>query len=304
MSTPPEATAAAPLDAPSSPTAAPRKVVEARDIGVCYHVANPQAESRGLAGRWFKPRQPFWALKNVSFHVEHGSMFYIIGRNGAGKTTLLRVLAETLEPDAGELSFVGKVTAFLSMGLGFNQELTGKDNMELALTLMGVDRATFPERREEIDAFTQLGPFLEMPIKTYSAGMRARLGFAIATSIEPEVLIMDEVINAGDEQFRDAARVRLESMLGKARAIIIATHSLRQVRDQAHAAMWIEAGRVQGFGDPNDIVDAYQGFVKAVRQDPFYDAKARAARFAGEEPPIPTRSAAEIASSGPSPEYD
>ncbi|MEM9752484.1 MAG: ATP-binding cassette domain-containing protein [Planctomycetota bacterium] len=272
-----EATAAA--DAP--------KVVEARGIGVCFNVANPRGPSRGLAGRWFKSRQPYWALRDVSFHVEHGSMFHIIGRNGAGKTTLLRVLAETLEPDAGEISFAGKVTAFLSMGLGFNQELTGHDNLELALTLMGVDRATFPERREEIDAFTQLGPFLEMPIKTYSAGMRARLGFAIATSIEPEVLIMDEVINAGDEQFREAAKKRLESMLGKARAIIIATHSLRQVRDQGHAAMWIEAGRVQAFGDPNEIVDQYQSFVKAIRQDPFYDAKARAARFAGYEPPAP-----------------
>ncbi|MEM7576696.1 MAG: ABC transporter ATP-binding protein [Planctomycetota bacterium] len=286
MSTAPSPLISAQPGAPN--TGAPRKVVEARGIGVCFKVAHTQAASRSFARRWLKPRQPFWALRDVSFHVEHGAMFYIIGRNGAGKTTLLRVLAETLEPDAGAISFVGKVTAFLSMGLGFNQELTGKDNLELALTLMGVDRATFPERREEIDAFTQLGPFLEMPIKTYSAGMRARLGFAIATSIEPEILIMDEVINAGDEQFREAAQKRLHSMLGKARAIIIATHSLRQVREQAHAAMWIEAGRVQGFGAPNEIVSSYQAFVKAVRQDPFYDAKARAARFAGKAPPIPT----------------
>ncbi|MEM8782844.1 MAG: ABC transporter ATP-binding protein [Planctomycetota bacterium] len=265
----------------------PPPVVRAEGVGVCFRVANPQAAGRGIAGRWLKPRQPFWALRDVSFEVPHGSMFFIIGRNGAGKTTLLRVLAETLEPDAGTLSFTGKVTAFLSMGLGFNPELTGKDNLEMALTLMGVDRATFPERRAEIDDFTKLGPFLDMPIKTYSAGMRARLGFAIATSVEPEVLIMDEVINAGDEQFREAARKRLQTMLGKARAIIVATHGLRQVTDQGHAAMWIEAGRVQACGKTEEVVTTYRRFVKAVRNDPFYDARARAARFAGESPPIP-----------------
>ncbi len=275
------------ISSPELETRTQPAVVKAEGVGVRFQVANPQAETRGIAGRWRKPRRPFWALKDVTFQVDHGQMFFIIGRNGAGKTTLLRVLAETLEPDAGTLSFTGKVTAFLSMGLGFNQELTGKDNLELALTLMGVDRATFPERRMEIDAFTQLGPFLDMPVKSYSAGMRARLGFAIATSVHPEVLIMDEVINAGDEQFREAARLRLQSMLGKARAIIIATHQMKQVVDQGQRAMWIEAGRVQALGEPREVVKSYREFIQAVRNDPFYDTRARTARFAGEAPPPP-----------------
>lgn len=270
---------------PAAVDAAP--VIEAQGVGVCFRVTDGQSHKSDLITRWVKPRKPFWALRDVSFQVNHGEMFFIIGRNGAGKTTLLKVLAETLLPDAGTLRFRGAVTAFLSMGMGFQAELSGHDNLELALTLMGVPRGEFPEKREEIDSFTQLGPFLDMPIKTYSAGMKARLGFAIATSIQPEVLIMDEVINAGDEQFREAAKTRLSVMLDTARAIVVATHNMNQVLEQGHRAMWIEAGQVQAVGEPRIVVQQYREFIKAVRNDPFYDLKARQSRFAAEALPQP-----------------
>ncbi len=262
-------------------------VIEVESVGVCYRVADGQTHKSDLITRLFKPKQPFWALRDVTFTVRHGEMFFIIGRNGAGKTTLLKLLAETLLPDAGTLRFYGEITAFLSMGLGFQAELSGQDNLELSLTLMGVPQSAFPKMREEILEFTQLGPFLDMPVKTYSAGMKARLGFAIATCIEPEVLIMDEVINAGDEQFREAASQRLDRMLGKARAIIIATHNLHQAATQAQRVMWIESGHVMAIGDPAEVVEQYRAFIVAVRNDPFYDANARQARFAGEPPPLP-----------------
>ncbi len=261
-------------------------VIEADGVGVCYRVSDGQHKS-DLITRCLRRRQPFWALRDVSFSVGHGEMFFIIGRNGAGKTTLLKLLAETLLPDAGTLRFAGDVTAFLSMGLGFQSELSGHDNLELSLTLMGVPRGDIPDKREEIRDFTQLGPFLDMPIKTYSAGMKARLGFAIATCIQPEVLIMDEVINAGDEQFRDAAKQRLAAMLGNARAIIVATHNMQQVLEQGHRAMWIESGRVQALGDAADVVQKYRRFIQQVRNDPFYDLRAREARFAGDAIPSP-----------------
>lgn len=272
----------------------PEPVVQAEDLGVCFRVADGSS-GKGIASRWAIPRKPFWALRDVSFTVNHGEMFFVLGRNGAGKTTLLRVLAETLEPDTGTLRFAGNVTAFISMGLGFQNDLSGKDNLEFALTLMGVDRDEFPERRAEIDAFTKLGPFLDMPVNTYSAGMRARLGFAIATSVEPEVLIMDEVISAGDEQFREAAQKRLEAMLGKARAIIVATHNLNRVLEQGSRAMWIEAGRVQATGDPHHVVHHYYEFVKALNNDPFYDAKARLSRFNDEPVELPQSVATDVA---------
>ncbi len=267
-------------------------VIEAEGLGVCYRVSDGPGHKSDLWTRFVQPRRPFWALRDVSFTVDPGEMFFVIGRNGAGKTTLLKLLAETLLPDAGELRFRGEVTAFLSMGLGFQPDLSGQDNLELALTLMGVPRRDFPAKREGVLEFTQLGPFLDMPVKTYSAGMKARLGFAIATCVEPEILIMDEVINAGDEQFREAANTRLESMLGKARAIIVATHNLHQALDRAQRVMWIESGRVMALGDPAEVVEQYRRFVIAVRNDPFYDHKARQSRFTGDALPTPGEPAA------------
>ena len=147
-------------------------------------------------------------------------------------------------PDAGEVRLRGATTAFLSMGLGFRPDLTGYENMEMGLTLIGVPSREFAEKRRSVEQFTQLGRFLDVPTSTYSAGMRARLAFAIATCVEPEILIMDEAIGAGDEQFREAADERLKHLMTKARAIIVCTHSLPKVKDQATRVMWIEGGRV------------------------------------------------------------
>lgn len=259
-------------------------VISAEGIGVQYRVATEITSRRAaLAARFGGGRVPFWALRDVSFTVGHGEMFFIIGRNGAGKTTLLKVLAETLIPDAGVLRFRGEVTAFLSMGLGFQPDLSAIENMELALTLMGVPASDFAHLRREIEAFTQLGPFMAMPVSSFSAGMKARLGFAIATCVEPDILIMDEVINAGDEQFRDAAKKRLAEMLGKARAIIVATHNMQQVLDTGHRAMWIESGKICAIGDPKTVVDQYHAFVRKVQNDPLYDHKTRQQRFDAED---------------------
>ena len=310
MSADATATASVSSDAPDAPDAAPARqapthsapthpprarpgnaetVIAVRNVSVRYQVTPPDSEHRSdLVSRFLRPKAPFHALRDVDLDIARGEMFYFVGRNGAGKTTLLKVLAQTLIPDSGTVTYRGEVTSFLSMGLGFQPELTGNQNLRLALTLMGVRPGEIPELREQINDFTQLGAFMAMPVKTYSAGMKARLGFAIATSLKPDILVMDEVLNTGDAQFRVAAKKRLEGMMSHARAIIIATHNLSQAAEGGHRAAWIEAGRVRSVGVGRDVVKEYQAFIAEVQADPFYDLRAQKGRFEGQaEAPLP-----------------
>lgn len=255
-------------------------VIEARGIGVRFSIYGRRQSTKKRVINWLlRPKRSFWALRDVSFSINHGEIFYIIGRNGAGKTTLLKVMAETLFPNAGQLTIWGEVTAFLSMGLGFRMDLSGSDNMEVALQFLGVPGGRIPELRKEIAEFTQLGDFLEMPVKHYSSGMKARLGFAIATSVDPEILLMDEVISAGDEEFRGRCQERLDQMLSKAKAVVICTHNLPNAEAMGTRVMWIEQGEIRAIGDPKEVVNEYRRFIRAVREDPFYDLKAREGRL-------------------------
>ena len=278
-----------PIDpaAPDTP-----RVIEARGVSVRYQVTPPDATHKSdLVSRFLRPKRPYYALRGLDLDVHHGEMMFLIGRNGAGKTTTLKVLSETLVPDEGEVRFRGRTSAFLSMGLGFQHDLSGNQNLAMALMLMGVPRSEIPDRRADINAFTQLGSFMDMPVRTYSAGMRARLGFAIATAIEPDILIMDEIINAGDAQFREAAAERLDGMLSKAKAIIVATHNLHQVDRADRRTAWIEAGVLRAIGPGDQVLAAYRQFIAAIQNDPAYDLRSRRDRFARAPAPPGNRSA-------------
>ncbi|MEM7680337.1 MAG: ABC transporter ATP-binding protein [Planctomycetota bacterium] len=280
---PAEASADDPSTSQAAGHADPAKhaVVSAEGLGVRYTLygLGQRRHRIELVNRLMRQRRYFWALRDVSFQVNANESFFVIGRNGAGKSTLLRVLADTLLPDAGEVRVRGNLTGFLSMGLGFQPDLSGYENIALALTLMKAPRVEHAERIRDIEAFTQLGEFLKAPVATYSAGMKARLGFAIATTLEPDILIMDEIINAGDEQFREAARTRLQAMTAKARGVIVCTHNLPQVLELAQRVMWIEGGRVQAIGDPAEVVREYRQFAKAVKADPTHDLRVQQERI-------------------------
>jgi len=215
----------------------------------------------------------FWALKDVNFVLKKGDVLCIIGRNGAGKTTLLKVLAQIIFPDCGMISINGDVSAFLSMGLGFQGELSGYDNINLSLSFMGFHRDQIEEVVPDIEEFSRLGKYLYAPVKVYSAGMKARLAFSIATSVNPDILIMDEVINAGDEEFRQRCATRISEFMDTARAIVIATHNMQQALNLASKIMWIEKGKIQFLGDPAEGVKLYEDFISKIRNDPFYDIK-------------------------------
>ena len=210
----------------------------------------------------------FWALRNVSFSVAHGESLGVIGPNGAGKSTLLQVLAGILTPSEGAVQVDGHISSLLTLGVGFDQELSGIDNIRLAGAFMGMPHRVVEERLESIVEYAELGQFIDAPIKTYSSGMRARLGFAIATSVDPDILLLDEVLSTGDAAFREKSKQRVLELVGGAKAIVLVTHDMGWVTEYCTRAMLIEKGRIVLMGDPEDVV--------AVHRDRLAERKAAA----------------------------
>jgi ABC-2 type transport system ATP-binding protein len=198
--------------------------------------------------------EDFWALRNVSFSIANGESVGVIGPNGAGKSTLLQVLAGILTPSEGMVSVEGHISSLLTLGVGFDQELSGTDNIRLAGAFMGMPHKAVEERLEEIIEYAELGQFIDAPIKTYSAGMRARLGFAIATSVDPDILLLDEVLATGDAAFREKSKQRVLELVKGAKAIMLVTHDMQWVKDYCNRAILLEHGRVFLMDTPDEVV--------------------------------------------------
>jgi ABC-2 type transport system ATP-binding protein len=202
--------------------------------------------------------QSFWALREVSFRLMPGESLAIIGPNGAGKSTLLMTLAGIILPSEGSLDVRGKVSGLLQLGAGFDQELSGGDNIMLAGAFLGIDDREMDRRAPAIIDFADIGQFIDAPLKTYSAGMRARLGFSIATAVDPDILLLDEVLATGDEVFRVKSRARVLELARAARAIVLVTHDMSWVTEFCNRAMLIEHGQVIAQGEPADIVHIHE----------------------------------------------
>jgi ABC-type polysaccharide/polyol phosphate transport system ATPase subunit len=200
----------------------------------------------------------FWALRNVSFAVRHGESLGIIGPNGAGKSTLLQVLAGILTPSEGDVALNGHISSLLTLGVGFDEDLTGTDNIRLAGAFMGIDHKVVEEKLPGIVNYADLGEFIDAPIKTYSSGMRARLGFSIATSVEPDILLLDEVLSTGDAAFREKSKQRVGELVQEAKAIVLVTHDMNWVLEYCNRAMLIEKGHIVAEGSPADVVREHQ----------------------------------------------
>jgi ABC-2 type transport system ATP-binding protein len=200
----------------------------------------------------------FWALHDVTFHVEQGESLGVIGPNGAGKSTLLQVLAGIITPSAGVVEVDGHVSSLLSLGAGFDSDLSGRDNIRLAGAFMGLPHAIVEERLPAMVAFADLGEFIDAPIKTYSSGMKARLGFAIATSVNPDILLLDEVLATGDAAFREKSKARVLELVKEAKAIVLVTHDMSWVSEYCNKAMLLEKGRIVAVGSPADVVAIHQ----------------------------------------------
>jgi ABC-type polysaccharide/polyol phosphate transport system ATPase subunit len=198
------------------------------------------------------------ALKDISLELRDGDRVGLIGRNGAGKSTLLRVLSGIYEPPSGRILIEGKIASLLDMQLGMDPEASGYDNIIMRGLFLGLSRQEIEARIPEIEDFTELGPHLALPLRTYSSGMGLRLAFAISTCVEPEILLLDEVIGAGDAHFMAKAQQRLDELMGRARILVMASHATPSVLEMCNKVLLLHEGRIAMFGPPAEVVDAYE----------------------------------------------
>ena len=204
----------------------------------------------------------FWALRDISFAVEKGERLGVLGFNGAGKSTLLKVIAGVMKPTAGTVEIKGVIAPLLELGAGFDMNYSGRENIFLYGATMGYSRAYIKERYDEILEFSELQKFIDAPVKNYSSGMRARLGFSIATAVEPEVLIVDEVLSVGDAKFRNKSERKIQAMFNKGVTVLFVSHNTAQVRKLCDKAILLDKGKIIAQGMADEVCDVYDKMVK------------------------------------------
>ena len=202
--------------------------------------------------------EEFSALNDVSFEVKRGEILGIIGRNGAGKSTLLKVISGIYKPSSGKVVTAGRVAPMLELGSGFDMELSGYDNIFLNGAILGFSEEFLKSKYDEIVAFSELGGFIDMPLKTYSSGMLARLAFSVATVIEPEILIVDEILAVGDAAFQEKSRARMLELMSGGTTVLFVSHSLQQIREMCDRVIWLEHGAVKMIGETNAVSRVYE----------------------------------------------
>jgi ABC-type polysaccharide/polyol phosphate transport system ATPase subunit len=203
------------------------------------------------------PEASVEALKDVSFAVDSGEAFGVIGRNGSGKSTLLKIITGILKPTRGTVDVNGRVAALIELGAGFHPEITGRENIVINGIMLGLTRREIEQRFDSIVEFSGIGPFLDQPVKTYSSGMYVRLGFAVAVHVDPDILIIDEVLAVGDEEFSAKCIAKIQEMKYRGVTLVFVTHQLDQVRNLCDRALWLDHGQVEAIGDPVRVVDHY-----------------------------------------------
>lgn len=239
-------------------------VLDVRGLGVRYDLrlttrTTLKASLVGSIGRLRgQAANHFWALRGVDLEVRHGDSLGVIGPNGAGKSTLLLALAGILEPSEGSVQVNGRVSTLLTLGAGFEMDLTGRENIDLVAAFLGIDKQVMRELTPGIIEFADIGPFLDAPVKTYSTGMRARLGFSIATAVAPDVLLLDEVLGTGDHIFRQRSQHRIHELMAEAKAVVIVTHDLDAIAEYCTRAMLMEQGTVIFQGAPDETAAFYR----------------------------------------------
>jgi len=222
-----------------------------------------RSAAAGLFKRKDNSKETFWALKDVSFDVEQGDVIGIIGRNGAGKSTLLKVLSKITQPTEGRIEINGRVASLLEVGTGFHPELTGRENIYLNGTLLGMTRKEVAEKLDEIVEFSGVRKFIDTPVKRYSSGMYVRLAFSVAAHLEPEILIIDEVLAVGDAEFQKKCLGKMKDVAGEGRTVIFVSHDLAAVENLCHKVVFLEEGKVVAMGPTKEMIDLYMNSGKS-----------------------------------------
>jgi lipopolysaccharide transport system ATP-binding protein len=207
--------------------------------------------------------EEFQALKNVSLQIRKGEVFGIIGRNGAGKSTLLKVISRVLKPQSGRVIVKGRIAPLLELGAGFHPELTGRENILLNGTILGYSKKLMLEQFDEIVDFAEIHDFIDAPLRTYSSGMGARLGFAVATAFQPDVLIVDETLAVGDERFQHKCFTRINKFRESGTTFLFVSHNSEAMRSQCKNILWLDRGKVRMLGESDQVVDKYRDFIQS-----------------------------------------
>lgn len=202
--------------------------------------------------------EEFWALKGISFEVEKGEVMGIIGRNGAGKSTLLKIISGILKPTEGSVQLKGNIVPMLELGSGFDHDLTGRENIFLNGSILGYSERFLKGKFDEIVEFAELGKFIDVPIRNYSSGMLMRLAFSIATVVEPDILIVDEILAVGDEAFQAKSKARMMELMGGGTTVLFVSHNLDQIREICNRVIWLDEGKIKMEGETQQVCDAYR----------------------------------------------
>ena len=238
-----------------------KPMIEVSDVTMRFHMNTDKILSlkefvtRKLSGKI--AYEDFTALDHVSFVVNKGEILGLIGRNGAGKSTLLKVISGILKPTEGTVSVGGNVVPMLELGSGFDMELTGRENIFLNGAILGYSEEFLKAKYDEIVRFSELGQFIEVPIRNYSSGMLARLAFSVASVVEPEILIADEILSVGDADFQEKSKARMLTLMSGGTTVLFVSHSLKQIKEMCDRCVWLEQGQVKAIGPTNEVCNAY-----------------------------------------------
>lgn len=202
--------------------------------------------------------EDFWALKDVSFDVPEGSTFGLIGRNGAGKSTLLKCLAKIYYPDSGSIRTVGRMASMLELGSGFHPELSGRENIYLNGSILGMSRKEVARKFDDIVDFSGVSKFIDQPVKNYSSGMYVRLGFSVAIHVDPDILVVDEILAVGDAAFKEKSKQKFLEFKNSGKTVIMVTHSIANIREMCDQAAWIDQGELVSIGDARAVAQEYK----------------------------------------------
>lgn len=208
-----------------------------------------------------KENNEFWALKDVDFEVKKGEVIGFVGSNGAGKSTLLKIVAGVMKPTKGSVEAYGNICPMIELGAGFDMELTARENIYLNGAVMGYSKKFIDEKFNEIVEFSELQDFLDVPVRNFSSGMVARLAFSVATVVEPEILIVDEILSVGDIAFQAKSEEKMRNMINGGTTVLYVSHSLESIKSICDRVIWLDHGKVVKLGKPQDVIDEYRKFI-------------------------------------------
>lgn len=237
-------------------------MIEVNHVSLCYRM--PAERVSGMKEFLVQALQgtlqykEFWALQDVNFSIEKGEVLGLVGANGAGKSTMLKVISGILKPTKGTVTVHGNIVPMLELGSGFDMELTGRENVFLNGAILGYSEDFLKEKYQEIVDFSELGEFIEMPLRNYSSGMITRLAFSIATVVKPDILIVDEILSVGDAAFQKKSKNRMMELMSGGTTVLLVSHSAEQITEMCSRAIWLEKGKMKMIGPAADVCRAYE----------------------------------------------